>query len=229
MRDEAQARRLFEHSLELVEATAKQLGKLIGPSVELEELRSLGRLGLLEAAQRYDESRDVPFRVFAKYRVRGAIIDGLRRMATLPRRVHRRLLALQFANQVSGSSIQLMHGPDGKSAAEADQLVSRHLAAMAAAMADGLLAKTGQEDGEPVAVCSAANPEEAYERHELWDSVRRAISELPAVEATLLARHYLHGEHFEHVAADLGMSKSWASRLHARAVSRLSRRLRSAE
>jgi RNA polymerase sigma factor for flagellar operon FliA len=48
-------------------------------------------------------------------------------------------------------------------------------------------------------------------------------------EAELVRRHYLQGERFDHVAQQLGLSKSWASRLHTRAIRRLSRRLRGAD
>jgi RNA polymerase sigma factor for flagellar operon FliA len=56
--------------------------------------------------------------------------------------------------------------------------------------------------------------------------VRSAIAELPNEESELVRRHYLEGERFDAVAADIGLSKSWASRLHTRAIGRLSKRLR---
>ena len=56
--------------------------------------------------------------------------------------------------------------------------------------------------------------------------VREAISELPADESELVRRHYLENERFDHVATELGLSKSWASRLHTRAIGRLAKRLK---
>ena len=56
--------------------------------------------------------------------------------------------------------------------------------------------------------------------------VRDTISGLPKEEAELVRRHYLEGERFDRVAQELGLSKSWASRLHTRAMGRLSKRLR---
>jgi RNA polymerase sigma factor for flagellar operon FliA len=56
-------------------------------------------------------------------------------------------------------------------------------------------------------------------------AVEAAIEDLPEDEATLIRRHYFNGERFDHVAGELGLSKSWASRLHTRAVRRLSKRL----
>ena len=98
---------------------------------------------------------------------------------------------------------------------------------MATAMAMGLIAEVGHgEEGEIVGIAHDETPEEAFSRAELMAVVRDTISELPREEAELVRRHYLEGERFDHVAAELGLSKSWASRLHTRALGRLTKRLR---
>jgi RNA polymerase sigma factor for flagellar operon FliA len=100
---------------------------------------------------------------------------------------------------------------------------------MATAMAVGLLAATGRDDeGRPTLVEDPqSSPEEVLGRAELLALVTRAIDELPTAEAELVRRHYLQGERFDHVATELGLSKSWASRLHTRALGRLAKRMRS--
>jgi RNA polymerase sigma factor for flagellar operon FliA len=98
---------------------------------------------------------------------------------------------------------------------------------MATAVAVGLLATTGYDDAnERVPVSQAADPEEALGRAELLEVVRSSIAELPREEAELVRRHYLEGERFDLVAKELGLSKSWASRLHTRAIKRLTEKLR---
>jgi RNA polymerase sigma factor for flagellar operon FliA len=98
---------------------------------------------------------------------------------------------------------------------------------MATAMAVGLVAEAASgEDGEPTPVDARSNPEEALGNAELLAVVRTAILDLPREEQELVRRHYLEGERFDRVAADLGLSKSWASRLHTRAVQRLAGKLR---
>ena len=72
--------------LDLVAIIARQLARELGVAARLiEDLESAGREGLMSAAQRFDPERGVPFRRFANYRVRGAMIDHLRRHATLCR------------------------------------------------------------------------------------------------------------------------------------------------
>lgn len=228
-RDEAEALRRFEAELDLVEVLSRQIARAIGNSVELDELRSFGREGLLDAARRFDVSRGVPFRAYANYRVRGAIFDGVRKLSRLPRRVHERLNGLSAGARVSEGAVEDVNAPPppGAGKVEADAALADHLAAMAAAMAVGLVATTVYgEDGERAAVSQEADPEAAYARSELLDVVSRAIADLPREEAELVRRHYLEGERFDHVAADLGLSKSWASRLHTRAMGRLAKRLR---
>jgi len=220
----------FRAELELVDIVAKQVMRGMGGAVELDELRSFGREGLLDAARKFDSARGVPFRAYANFRVRGAIIDGIRSFAQLPRRAYERLNGMSAALKVSeGEADDVFSAPGGATRAHADQALSDHLAAMAAAISVGLIAPSAVgEEGEQVQVSPAENPEDAVARAELLAAVESAIADLPPEEATLVRRHYLEGERFDHVAQSLGLSKSWASRLHTRAMQRLAKRFREA-
>jgi RNA polymerase sigma factor for flagellar operon FliA len=220
----------FESQLELVDIIARQTAKAMGAAVELDDLRSFGREGLLDAARKFDSARGVPFRAYANFRVRGAIIDGVRSMAQLPRRAYERLNGLSAALKVSeGAADDTFAAPPGSTRAEADRALGDHLAAMTAAIAVGLIAPAAVgEEGERVQLSTADSPEEAVSRAQLLALVESAIEELPSEEAELVRRHYLEGERFDHVAKSLGLSKSWASRLHTRAMLRLSKRMRGA-
>lgn len=219
----------FSSALGLVDIIARQILRTLGGSVELEDLVSFGREGLWDAARRFDDSRGVPFRGYANYRVRGAIIDGVRSSARLSRRTHERLNGLQAAARVSEGAFedQSVPRPPGSGPAEAETALADHLAAMATALAAGLLSPTAHGDaGERTLVDTSGNPEEAYGQAQLLALVRSGIAELPREEAELVRRHYLEGARFDHVASELGLSKSWASRLHTRALTRLAKRLR---
>ena len=110
-----------------------------------------------------------------------------------------------------------------------EQKLTEHLADMATAMAMGLLAAPAMGDeGEPSALdIGRVRPKKPSEHAELRQLVMQALEDLPEDERTLVRRHYLEGERFDHVAASLGLSKSWGSRLHTRAIARLTKRLRS--
>lgn len=218
----------FQAELDLVEVLARQMLRIIGPHAELGDMVSFGREGLLDAARRYEPDRGVPFRAYASFRVRGAIQDGVRRMARLPRRIHAKLQGLSAAAGYSEGALEdLAPPPPGATGADADLALSDHLAGMATAMAMGLVASTGYgEEGETIGVDFESDPEEAAARTEIHALLRDSIAGLPDEEAELVRRHYLEGERFDHVAQSLGLSKSWASRLHTRAIGRLNKRLR---
>jgi len=221
----------FSSALGLVDIIARQVWRTLGGQGELEELLSFGREGLWDAARRFDPSRGVPFRGYANFRVRGAIIDGVRASARLSRRTHERLNGLQAAARVSEGAFEdvSVPRPPGSGPAEAETALADHLAAMATAMAAGLIAPTAHGDGgDRTLVDTSENPEQAYAQAQLLALVRSAITELPHEEAELVRRHYLEGARFDHVASELGLSKSWASRLHTRALTRLAKRLRTA-
>jgi RNA polymerase sigma factor for flagellar operon FliA len=221
----------FHSHLDLVDVIARQLARELGRSVELDDLRSMGQQGLLEAARRFDEGRGVSFRRFANYRVRGSMLDGIRKSAPLPRRAHARIRALEAALLVSEAAAEdaqpgaLPMAADPKAS---DQKLTEHLADMATAMAMGLLATPAVGDeGELSALDTSMSPEDAVAQAELRELVVSALDDLPEDERTLVRRHYLEGERFDQVAASLGLSKSWGSRLHTRAIARLTKRLRS--
>lgn len=219
----------FSAALGLVEIIARQILRTLGGAAELEELLSFGREGLWDAARRFDDTRGVPFRGYANFRVRGAIIDGVRSSARLSRRTHERLNGLHAAARVSEGAHEDLAAPrpPGSGSAEAEQALGDHLAAMATALAAGLISPTAYGDsGERTLVDTSESPEDAYGHAQLIQLIRDAISELPHEEAELVRRHYLEGARFDHVADELGLSKSWASRLHTRALSRLAKRLR---
>lgn len=219
----------FHESLDLVEIVARQLTRTIGRNSEFDELRSLGQEGLLAAARRFDPEQGVPFRAYASYRVRGAMIDGVRKASQLPRRVHQKLRTYELANQYcEGVSEDLLAAPaPGEARADARRLLDEHLANMATAMAVGLVSRTAIGDsGELTNVEPGESPEEAVESAQLRQMLREQIETLPAEEAELVRRHYFDGERFDLVAEELGLSKSWASRLHTRAIGRLTKRLK---
>ena len=219
----------FNSALPLVDIVARQILRTLAGAADLDELLSFGREGLWDAARKFDDTRGVPFRGYANFRVRGAIIDGVRSSARLSRRTHERLNGLAAASRVSEGAQEDLAAPraPGSGAAEAEQALGDHLAAMATAMAAGLIAPTAHgEAGERTLVDTKDNPEEAYGHAQLLTVIREALDDLPHEEAALVRRHYLEGARFDHVAEELGLSKSWASRLHTRALTRLSKRLR---
>jgi RNA polymerase sigma factor for flagellar operon FliA len=226
--ESADALARFHAELDLVDLIARQLGRRVSRSVTLDDLRSFGREGLLQAARSFDPSHGVPFRRWANVRVRGAMMDGLRQWGALPRRLYRELRALEAADRVleaydeedAASPATTLTTPEA-----ADSRLTAYLAGMATAMAVGTLAAgppERSEDGEG----HELSPEELLGEAELLARVKEIVETLPQQERTLVERHYFGGDTLDDAAASLGLSKSWGSRLHARAIETIARKLR---
>lgn len=218
--DSPEALALFQGNLDLVRIIASQTVRSIHRGIDYADLESAGREGLLEAACRFDESRGVPFRAYANFRVRGAILDAVRKMSAMPRAAYKRLQAVEAATRVSEGELEhACAAPDAPSKEDAEQALDRHLAMMVTAAAIGLVSGGDSE------AATESDPERDYERAELIALVRAEMETLDPHESEIIRRHYLEGTRLEDVARDLGMSKSWASRLHTRGIGRLTERL----
>jgi RNA polymerase sigma factor for flagellar operon FliA len=213
--------------LPLVDIIAKQLRGELGGRVMLDELVSHGREGLLSAARSFDPSLGVPFRRWANYRVRGAMIDGVRSQSSLPRSIYARLRALEAAHLVSEQAHEDSTGRPPSASEEADARLSEYLAGIATAVAVGLLTAPSDQGGETLDPTPSADAE--IERQETLGAIRLAMAELPEQERHLVQRHYFDDVRLDHAAEELGLSKSWGSRLHARAIEGITRHMKRAK
>ena len=147
---------------------------------------------------------------YATSRVRWAILDVLRHDS------HARSTAARATALLASDRLARAHAesprPTSPTTLEQDQTaLARLLEGHAAALAMGLLVA-------PPDALTIETPEEQVQRAELAHVVKCVIGALPGRERALLERHYYGGEAFDAIAEDLGLSKSWASRLHARAI-----------
>lgn len=186
---------------------------------DLDDLVAAGFEGLLEARRRFDPARGVAFKSFAYYRVRGAVIDAVRQNAYLPRRAYARMKAAEALDLEGEQAVEQ------RAAAEAGGAPARDAESSLRAI-DGILGRiaaayctaAGSESDSPP---ESPTPEHALLDRERHDRLRRALDALPEPERTLLRGHYLQDRRFDEIAKELGLSKSWASRLHTRALDRM--------
>jgi len=207
---------LVRQGLPLVQMVSRRIARRLGGQVGLDDLTSIGNLALVEVARSYDPSR-AAFTAYAASKLKWAILDGLRR-ETHGRSTAARVLALMASERLSEAE-ETRPESDAPTTPEQDQEALRGLLeGQAAAMALGLLATPHDPS---VAPTPPTTPEEALASAQLRDAARRAVAELPARERALVERHYFGGEQFDAIAHDLGISKSWACRLHEKALGAL--------
>ncbi len=196
----------------------------LSSAVDYEEVLCNARLGLLEAAKRFDESQDVDFRTFAYYRIKGAIYDGLRRSGWLPRTLYAKIKFEEAANEYLQNRAlnsaatpvpRSQHDPEENSIAETvNSLASIYIISLDAS-----------EDLD-VEDTDSATVEQRTEFMQVRRHMRDAIGTLPEKEKQLIMMYYFQNRTLEEVGAKLGLSKSWTSRLHARALALLFKRIR---
>jgi RNA polymerase sigma factor for flagellar operon FliA len=215
--------RLVERHLDLPRRAAARIHPRVREHVDLDELIALGNTGLVEAAQRYEPDRGAAFSTFAWYRVQGAIVDGLRSMTSLPRRTWAKLVALRAAGEYLEQRGERQAGAVAQGVAPAtgkDALVAvRDAMASIRTMYVTSLEALRDQGFDPAA--TAPSPAERLDGRRLGEQLRRALATLPERERVLMTKHYFEGKNLLEAGAELGISKSWASRLHAQAVDRL--------
>ncbi|MCL2723017.1 MAG: sigma-70 family RNA polymerase sigma factor [Polyangiaceae bacterium] len=214
----------IKEGLVLVNVLARQIRSRIGPYVRLEDLVSGGREALLAAARSYDPDKGLPFHRWAIIRVRGSMIDSIRSNGLLPRRIFRKVRAMQAAQEIQDAAAEERTFSPAMTAEEADAKLSDQLDSAALATALSFLAMSSDELGK--APDTAPDPEEQAARAELIAKIRAAIAEQPETERRLLDRHYFDGLNLDEAARELGLSKSWGSRLHARAIESVARAMK---
>lgn len=197
--------RYYQEGKPVLEHVVRWMARRLGDSVPFEDMRAYAHEALLEAVSTFDPSR-ATLATYVARKVRWAILDGIKRERR-SRRALARATGLLCAERLS---LELASAPDEPGFSEDDHVsaLDRLLEAHAAALALGLVA-------------ASSSPEEHTSLAEMAHALRHAIGALPERERKLVERHYFQGEDFDEIAAELGISKSWASRLHAQAIQSL--------
>jgi RNA polymerase sigma factor for flagellar operon FliA len=223
---EPSPQQLIEECQGLVRSLALGIHRKVPSNVELDDLISYGQIGLVEAARDFDASRGGRFSTYAYYRIRGAIYDGLSKMSWFGRGERSRLRTDQKANEVLAHEAA-QAGERGDEDPVADL---RWFRDVTRALAIVYLATQSDPDDEPLDATlvdpSADAAPSLVIRRETSERLHELIDALPPEAAALIRATYFEGMTLQEAGVKLGVSKSWASRLHAKALARLARSLR---
>lgn len=212
---------LVERNIGLLYRVATGVYHALGRSVDFDELVSLGSIGLIQAADRFDPNRGVKFRTFAYYRIRGAMYDGLGKIGPLPRHMYRtRRIATERLQSFMASDSAELAGETGRGNADTIAITE---ALRTAASLFVTSFETLEEDDGPLPDTTACRPDQSLCADDLKQRLVTALATLPETERALLTMHYHEDRTLQDAGAELGISKSWASRIHARAIRKLRR------
>src|SRR5215467_62439 len=213
-------------SLPFVESLARRMASTMPHSIDLGDLVQDGVLGLIDAAHRFDADRGIKFETFAERRVRGAMIDALRKDAW-PRGVRRQRRELDAARETLRR--ELGHEPSladlAAKVGSDEKRLSRTIVRINTIEATSPLA-TGEhmdESSLPTALVPSEpdSPDTAYEKVETRERVRAAIQSLPWRERKVIGLYYYGEVTMKQIGSEIGVNESRVSQLHARAIRRL--------
>jgi RNA polymerase sigma factor for flagellar operon FliA len=222
--------RLVVAHVGLVKSIAWRMSRRVPSQVEVNELMSVGMMGLVDAAGRYQPSLGVPFEAYARRRVHGAMLDSLRQLDRVPRSV--RKLRRDLDRAITQLRHELNREPSEAEIAGALNVSEGEYDAMLrqAQTADVGVVREVDQSGEgsllDFAIDPGEGPEVRLERAELKQHLARAIVELPERERQILALYYQEELSLAEIGAVIGVGESRVSQLRSQAIARLRSRLR---
>jgi RNA polymerase sigma factor for flagellar operon FliA len=222
------SQQLIEDCQGLVRSLATRIHRHLPPYVDLEDLIAYGQVGLAEAARDFDPARGIKFSTFAYYRIRGTVYDGLAKMTWFSRPHYHRVRYEQMADEL----LRVESEEENENAwVDADlQSNMRWFRDLSRALTVVYLTTHGEREEEtaqpPLIDQSTPAPPAVVIGRETRQMLHQLVEALPAEERDLIRATYFDELTLQEAGRRLGISKSWASRLHAKALKRLGRSLR---
>jgi len=214
--------------LYLVKFVAGRIYVNLPGSVDINDLINDGVFGLMDALEKYDDSRSVKFETYAITRINGAILDALRTLDWVPRTVRQRSRAMDHAYE--RLEYELGRDPTDEELAERMHLsmpeldrIRQRARGTSVVSLEEPISNSGDQEiyiGDTLEDVESDVTDE-IERNELHDELVGAVDSLPQQERTVMRHYYFHGETLKQIKALLGVSESRVSQIHASAVGRL--------
>jgi RNA polymerase sigma factor for flagellar operon FliA len=226
-RDRRAAEELVQRYMPLVSYHVQRLSATLPSSVPKDELISLGLLGLYDAIEKFDPSRDLKFDTYASFRIRGAILDGLRKEDWLPRSVRDKAKKIEEAAERLEQ--QYMRSVTAKEIAAELGMTEAEVQAAASDTFWSLWLPLGQgaaeDEDEPLAIRDdrALLPEEEAIKREMIDQLAEGIRRLNEKEQLVISLFYKEELTFTEIGSLLQLSTSRISQIHAKALWKLRR------
>lgn len=220
---------LVEQYAPMVKRIALHLLARLPANVQLNDLIQSGMVGLLEVAKKYDPEKGASFETYAGIRIRGAMLDDIRKDDWAPRSVHRN------ARRVT-QAIRAVEGRTGRDATDAEVAVEldvtlenyhtylRDSTSTRLFSYDDILENQGESALDEVGA-DTAEPLEEVQKQAFAKNLAGAISELPEREKLVLALYYTEELNLKEIGIVLGVSESRVSQIHSQAALRLRARL----
>jgi RNA polymerase sigma factor for flagellar operon FliA len=211
---------------------AARISERLPRHVEMQDLVQAGVIGLLEACSKYDPSKDAQFNTFAKFRIRGAILDSLRELDWGSRAIRRKRREIDAV--IARLESVLGRRPTDEEIAKEANISLSELHSLIAEL-NGLFLVGQRTEQRPdqgsndliesAPASGAENPFELYAAGEQREKLAEAISELPEREQMILSLYYREEMTMKEIAEVIGIAVSRVSQLHSQVLAKLRVRL----
>lgn len=217
----------------LVKCISRAMHERLPKWIDLDDLVSVGTMGLIKAVDDFDPSRGARLQTYARYRIRGAILDELRRLDIFPSSTRTKLHQIEEA--IVELERTLGRYPSDEEMAEKSGLTLQEISGLLSNATvvelyslEEITSRGDDELGSSVgdAVASADDPLANLERRELERVLVQAIGQLPDTERVVLGLYYYDGLRMKEIGTVLNISESRVSQIHSRAILLLRAKLR---
>ena len=219
----------------MIKYVANRIAMRLPPHIEVDDLISVGVLGLMDAITKYDSSRGAKFKTYAEFRVRGAILDELRSLDWVPRSIRQK--ASQVDKVVQGLQAKLRRTPDDEEVAQEmglslDQFhetLNETKSIPIFSLEDlGIAKESGDQQSllDCLAGKADADPQTQVRLVELKEIIAKAIDALPEKERLMVSLYYYEELTMKEIGAVLDITESRVSQIHSKAVYRLRTKLK---
>ena len=219
----------------MIKYVANRIAMRLPPHIEVDDLISVGVLGLMDAITKYDSSRGAKFKTYAEFRVRGAILDELRSMDWVPRSIRQK--ASQVDKVVQGLQAKLRRTPEDEEVAQEmglslDQFhetLNETKSIPIFSLEDlGIAKESGDQQSllDCLAGKADADPQTQVRLVELKEIIAKAIDALPEKERLMVSLYYYEELTMKEIGAVLDITESRVSQIHSKAVYRLRTKLK---
>jgi RNA polymerase sigma factor for flagellar operon FliA len=215
---------LVKQHLSLVKTVVGRLAMNLPAHVSVDDLQSAGLIGLLQAIRSYDPDAGASFETFARFRIRGAVLDELRRTDWVPRLVHAKARKIQQA--MGDLEQKLGRIPEAHEVAKALNInlqeYENWLDEVRPATFICLDLDTAESGAlnahESVADESQEDPSLVAERNDLKELIAKRLQTLPEIQRKVLSLYYIEDLRLREIAEAFGLTESRISQIHSQAI-----------
>ena len=219
----------------MIKYVANRIAMRLPPHIEVDDLISVGVLGLMDAISKYDSSRGAKFKTYAEFRVRGAILDELRAMDWVPRSIRQK--ASNVDKVVQTLQAKLSRSPEDEEVAKEmgisldqfhDTLNETKSIPIFSLEDLGIAKESGEQQSllDCLAGKADADPQTQIRLIELKEIIAKAIDALPEKERLMVSLYYYEELTMKEIGAVLEITESRVSQIHSKAVYRLRTKLK---